>query len=283
MAYSAEISRIHPTCLLFVIDQSASMSDELEAGVSKADFLADVLNRSLMEIVIRCKKAEGVLNYFDVGIIAYSGNRVVPGFGGDLAGSHLCEIGAVARSPVRVETRRKKVPDGTGGLVETEVKFPVWFDPQASGGTPMCAALQLTGDLLADWCHAHPRSFPPTVLHVTDGEATDGYEADVEKAADHVIAQGTDDGHALLLNLHVSGAGGEPVRFPTSEQSMPGRHAELLFRTSSVLPPEFHRRAADAGVILRPGSRGYVYNGRLDDVVTFFDIGTRPRLAGGDR
>jgi hypothetical protein len=70
MPYSAEISRAHPTCLLFVIDQSASMSDELEAGATKANFLADVLNRSLMELVIRCKKAEGVLNYFDVGVIA---------------------------------------------------------------------------------------------------------------------------------------------------------------------------------------------------------------------
>ena len=34
---------------------------------------------------------------------------------------------------------------------------------------------------------------------------------------------------------------------------------------------------------MRPGCRGYVYNGHLDDIVTFFDIGTRPRLAGGDR
>ena len=42
MAYSAEISRANPTCLLFVIDQSGSMSEELEAGVTKASFLADV-------------------------------------------------------------------------------------------------------------------------------------------------------------------------------------------------------------------------------------------------
>jgi hypothetical protein len=283
MPYSAEISRAHPTCLLFVIDQSGSMSDGLEAGATKANFLADVLNRSLMELVIRCRKAEGVLNYFDVGVIAYSGRGVGPGFGGALAGSHLCEIAALARSPVRVETRKKRVPDNAGGLVETEVKFPVWFDPEASGGTPMCAALRMAGDLLADWCREHPHSFPPTVMHVTDGEATDGSEADVEAAAAHVTGQATADGKAILLNLHVSGTGGEPVRFPTSEQSMPGAYAKLLFRTSSLLPAELQRRATEAGVSVRPDSRGYVYNGRMDDVVTFFDIGTRPRLAGGDR
>jgi hypothetical protein len=64
---------------------------------------------------------------------------------------------------------------------------------------------------------------------------------------------------------------------------MPGAYAELLFRTSSLLPEELQRRAAESGMTVRPDSRGYVYNGRLDDVVAFFDIGTRPRLAGGDR
>jgi hypothetical protein len=281
MAYSAEISRTYPTCILFVIDQSGSMSEELDTGATKANFLADVLNRSLMELVIRCRKAEGVLNYFDVGVIAYSGSGVGPGFGGALAGSHLCEIGAVARSPVRVETRKKRVPDGAGGLVETEVRFPVWFDPHASGGTPMCQALRVAGDLLKDWCLAHPHSFPPTVLHVTDGEATDGRESDVELSARLVTSLGTQDGQALLLNLHVSGTGGEAVRYPSREEAMPGAPARLLFRISSILPLEFRQRAAQAGVALQSNSRGYVYNARLDDIVTFFDIGTRPRLAGG--
>ncbi len=283
LTYTAEINRSNPTCLVFVIDQSGSMADELEAGVRKANFLADVLNRSLMELVIRCRKSEGILGYFDVGVIAYSGSRVGPGFGGSLAGSHICEIGALASHPVRVETRRKRVSDGAGGLVETEVKFPIWFEPQASGATPMCAALRMAGDLLTDWCREHPNSFPPTVLHVTDGEASDGTEADVEAAASHVTGQGTKDGASLLLNLHVSGAGGQPVRFPASERLMPDAYARMLFRTSSLLPPEMQRRAADAGVTVQPDSRGYIYNARLDDVVTFFDIGTRPRLVAGDR
>lgn len=197
MAYTAEISRANPTCLLFVIDQSGSMSDELASGVTKASFLADVLNRSLMELVIRCKKAEGILNYFDVGVISYSGNGVGPGFAGALAGSHLSEISMLARSPVRVEARKKRVSDGAGGLVTTEVKFPVWFDSAASGGTPMCGALRMAGDLVAHWCREHRRSFPPTVLHVTDGEATDGGEAEVEAAAAHVTSQATGDGSVL--------------------------------------------------------------------------------------
>lgn len=283
MAYTAEISRAHPSCILFLIDQSGSMSEEFEAGVSKASFLSDVLNRNLLELSVKCRKAEGVLYYFDIGVIAYSGSGVGPGLGGSLTGAHLCDIPTLADSPVRVEERKKRIPDGAGGVVETTVRFPIWFDPQASGGTPMCSGLQMAGDLLADWCREHPYSFPPTVLHVTDGEATDGSEAEVEAAAAHVTRQATNDGNVLLMNLHVSPAGGEPISYPSNENSLPSSYARLLFRTSSLMPPEFRRRAGEVGITLREGSRAYVYNARINDVVGFFDIGTRPRLLGGDR
>ncbi|HEV7264651.1 MAG TPA: SH3 domain-containing protein [Falsiroseomonas sp.] len=280
MAYAAEISEASPTCILFVIDQSGSMSEDLEPGVTKASFLADVLNRTLMDLVLRFRGPEGVRNCLDVGVIAYSGGGVGPGFGGVLAGSHLCELGALAQRPMRVEKRRRRVPDGIGGLVESEIRFPVWFDPQASGGTPMCAALRMAGELLADWCREHPDSFPPTVLHVTDGEATDGSPAEVEAVAARLMSQRTGDGDALLFNLHVSGGGGEPVRFPAAELARLNAHARLLFRISSVLPEAFQRRAAEEGVAVGGLSRGYVYNGRLDDVVAFFNVGARLRRGG---
>src|SRR5262245_45746635 len=87
MAYTAEISRTVPSCFLFLIDQSGSMEDQWarESGKSKADSLADIVNRLLMNIVIRCTKEEGVRDYFDIGVIGY-GSTVGPAFGGALAG-----------------------------------------------------------------------------------------------------------------------------------------------------------------------------------------------------
>ena len=64
--------------------------------------------------------------------------------------------------------------DGAGGVLETSVKFPVWFEPVASGGTPMREALTRAAEELVAWCDAHPDSYPPTVLHVTDGGVTHG-------------------------------------------------------------------------------------------------------------
>jgi hypothetical protein len=53
MAYAGEISREHPTCFLFVIDQSGSINEKMTTGRSKADFVADVLNKTLSTLVIK--------------------------------------------------------------------------------------------------------------------------------------------------------------------------------------------------------------------------------------
>src|SRR5437870_4103291 len=73
MAYTAEISRDHPTCFLFIIDQSGSMEERMGLGRSKADFVADVLNKTLYTVVTNCTKADGIRPYFDIGVIAYGG------------------------------------------------------------------------------------------------------------------------------------------------------------------------------------------------------------------
>src|SRR2546422_4517976 len=68
----------------------------------------------------------------------------------------------------------KKSDDGAGGVMDQTVKFPVWFDPYWKGGTPMCAALKEATEITQTWCQEHPNGFPPIVINITDGEATDG-------------------------------------------------------------------------------------------------------------
>src|ERR1700731_342660 len=144
MAYSAEISRSNPTCFLFVIDQSGSMGDMFggEIVARKADFVADVMNRTLHDLVIRCTRTEEVRNYCHISVIGYGGSGG-PVLAGPLTGRDLVPIAELADNPARIETRTKKVSDGAGGLVDTQVRFPVWLEPPIGGGTPMCQALGL--------------------------------------------------------------------------------------------------------------------------------------------
>ena len=275
MSYEAEISRDNPTCFLFVIDQSGSMDEITEAGRSKANFVADVLNKTLYTLVTSCSKSDGVRNYFDVGVLAYGGSEIKTGFGGVLKESIVHPINAISEHTLRVEERQKKMDDGAGGVVSLKTKFPIWFDPKNNGGTPMRAALTKTVETVADWCKSHAASYPPTILHVTDGQSTDGAP---EEMAEGLRQISTKDGPVLLFNLHVTTNGGAETVFPTSESDLADEYSRMLFRMSSPLPGHLAKFAGDKGYEIEDGSRGFIFNGDPQCVVDFFEIGTRPKM-----
>ena len=274
MPYSAEISRANPSCFLFLIDQSGSMADPFPAdpGKRKADGVADAINRLLQNLVIKCAKTEGVRDYYYVGVIGY-GARVGPAFGGSLAGQELVPISAVAANPVRVEERNKKVEDGAGGLVEQKVKFPVWFDPVADKGTPMRQGLSLANGVLRQFVADHPHCFPPVLIHITDGESTDGDPADLMR---ETTAISSSDGNVLLFNLHISSNPSQSIAFPASGDLLPDKYGRMLFDAASELTPFMQSVAKEQELVLQPGAKGFVFNGDLMLVIQALDIGTRP-------
>jgi hypothetical protein len=282
MAYTAEISRTNPSCFLFLVDQSGSMGDPAPPAVGgeapvggtrpKAQSVADALNRLLQNLVIKCAKSEGVRDYYQVGVIGY-GASVGPALGGPLAGRELVPISEIADSPARVEERTRKVEDGAGGLVDQTVKFPIWFDPVANGGTPMCQALRQAESILGTWVAEHPLGFPPIVINITDGESTDG---DPTEVAERIKGLSTGDGACLLFNLHVSSQTATPVQFPNGGDALPDQHARLLFDMSSQLPDFMLGFARDEGIAAPPEAKGFVFNGDMVTVIRFLDIGTRP-------
>jgi hypothetical protein len=272
MAYTAEISRTHPTAFLFLVDQSGSMQDKTASGTTKAQFVADVLNRTLASLAMMCSKAGGTRDYFHIGVIGYSDSHARNGLSGPLADTVLHPISVIETAPLRIEERSRRMDDGAGGLVNTTIRFPVWFDAVAGGGTPMCQAITTAAETLAEWCDRYPESYPPTVLHVTDGESTDG---DPEALAAELRQIGTQDGGTLLFNLHVSTSGGPVAQFPDSDSQLPDQYARLLYRMSSALPPHLVAAAAEKGVKATAESRGFMFNCEAPEIVDFFEIGTR--------
>jgi len=284
MPYSAEISRQQPTAFLFLLDQSASMQEAFggaeekgDAAPSKSRVLADTVNRLLQNLVLRCAKEEGVRDYFHVGVIGY-GERVQPlvqpaeDFD---TGTGLIPISHLAERPKRMEQRVKTVEDGAGGTQEQRVKMPVWFDPHAKNGTPMCQALDLGAQYVRDWIDRHPGSFPPVVLNVTDGEATDGEPL---RYAQQLRSFATDDGEVLLFNVHLSESEEPAVAFPAHPDELPrnDEYAEVLFQMSSTLPFTMRSAAEQEGYTVDLDTRGFVFNADPVSLVKFLEIGTRP-------
>ena len=276
MPYKAEISRDNPSCFLFLIDQSSSMSEEFAAGDStqqKAHGVADTINRWLQELSIKCAKSDGVRDYFHVGVIGY-GKKVGPSFVGPMAGRTLVPISEIADNPARVEDKVMKIPDGNGKVVDKQVKTPVWFDPVADGGTPMCRASAEAKQILEEWTAQHPEGFPPVIIHVTDGEATDGEPADRIRTLTDIQ---TKDGNVLLFNIHLSAnPNATPITFPDSDSKLPDEYSKMLFETASPLTPTMRALAKEYRFPTSDKSRGFVLNADLSVLVQAVDIGTRP-------
>lgn len=252
------------------------MSDAIAGSAkSKADAVADAVNRCLSELTIRCAREDGVRPYFDVGVISY-GATVAPAFEGALAGSQLVSISAVADAPLRVEERAQTLDDGAGGLTERLVKFPVWFDVQARGATPMAEAFDLAVAYLEPWAAAHQPSFPPVVLNITDGEATGQSPAANSK---RLRAIATQDGDTLLFNLHISGRADSAIAYPGEGAALPDEYAQQLFGMSSVLPGAMQELASTQGYEVSSTARGFLFNGDIVSVVRFLEIGTRAQLS----
>src|SRR3954470_12908169 len=94
----------------------------------KAEGVSDALNRLLQNLVLKCAKADGVRDYFHVGVIGY-GTEVSPCLARTSHDQPLVPISAVANAPLRLEQRKRMVDDGAGGLVEQSFRFPIWFEP----------------------------------------------------------------------------------------------------------------------------------------------------------
>lgn len=274
MPYRAEISRRNPGYFIFLIDRSASMNDPhgRKSEKSKAESVADAINRIIQNIVIQCSKNEGVYDYFSVSVIGY-GSEVGSAFSGPLAGRPYASTSELEANPARLESRKQRVPDGAGGLVDVEVRFPIWFDAVAAGATPMKRALGSAYGLAYAWIQENPNAYPPIVMNLTDGESSDG---DPAEAAKKLTSLQTSDGNVLLFNMHLSAEGGDAVLYPSSEAVLDDPFARQLYSITSVLPDAMLQQALAMELPVRQGSRGFVFNGDVVSAIQFLEIGTKP-------
>lgn len=268
-----------PGCIIFVVDQSASMRDR--AGV-----VADAINQFLRELVTECEKGEEKpRHYFDVGLIGYTtdaaGNPVVtPAFVGELAGRPLVGIPELYDHALIERRVRKTIQDdGAGGLTEAdvEIRVPVWYrppDPGQMAGRPTCAALTKVHDILVRWIESHPYSVPPVVIHLTGGEPTDG---NPEAVARQIGELQTAGGRVPLLNGHLAGgAATAPVLFPHDESQLSGDYGRVLFRVSSRLPEPFRAAAERRGHAVAPGAVGLAFNAGRDELTALLSLALPP-------
>ena len=286
MAYSQEISRDSRGVFVFLIDQSLSMNKPFAQSddgtmISRAEVVADAVNRTIEELVNRCMRDEGVRDYFDVAVIGYGRtNRAEFCWQGGLAGRDLVPISEVAACAQLVETVISTNIRGT--MVEERVVSSRWVKPVAAESTPMNGALRLAYATINQWVQRNPGAYPPVIINISDGMAND-VESDQELLATARALTGlaTADGSTLLINCHIAGGDQQPVVFPADLDELPADpFARLLFQMSSELPKR--HRAVICELFDRDLSiasmRGVAFNADAVVLIKLLDIGTRPAM-----
>ncbi|NUT99194.1 MAG: VWA domain-containing protein [Saccharothrix sp.] len=278
--YRQWVSRATPGCVVILLDRSDSMKLPWGAtGGSLAAGAALAVNNILLDMCVKAtiEVNAPVRHYFDVGVFSYGARITGPGgegveaaFGGALAGRGLVPLPELASNPfaVRDEPSIDAMP--------VSVKMPVWVDPVHGYRTPMCQAVEVAGAHVFDWAAAHPDSFPPIVINITDGMVTDSpYQgATLQDWVKRLTAIETSDGPALFFNIFLSPTDAHEVVFPSTPGNLPLPGPEL-FALSSELPPTMVENARADGYDVRPGARGLAFNVGRSTLLRVLQIGTR--------
>lgn len=281
MSYTRPITRTEPSLLLFLIDQSGSMTEQIAGSPSsKAQYVADAINRAIYQLAVKATRdSSGPRHYFDLGVIGY-GADIGPAWLGALGGTIVHPLPVLANQPARTETRTKRESDGAGGIIELDVQFPMWVEPRAGGGTPTAEAMSIAATEIAAWIAKHPTSFPPTIIHITDGQHS---TTDPEPTSVSLRSLQTQDGQVLLFNIHVDSRPGASVLFPNSSHELPDEHARKLYAmSSSPIGRMAERISREFNTTVSEQTRFFGYRCDAIDFIRLLDIGT-PDAAGGDR
>ena len=280
--YSARITRKTPSAFVFMLDLSGSMAEKVNfngEAVSKASAVAGLINSTLSELVNHCRREEGYRDYLDIAVIGYGGDRVWSLLPESASHPVFRKPGELAYAPVeRVKTFRERIlPNGRKVVSTTEHK--AWVKPHALGKTPMFGAFEQVYKLLYDWTrnHADERCFPPVVINISDGEATDAEGHELLSMSEKLCGLHTADGNVLLMNICIGGdCGKQSVLFPASDMDLPDSpYARLLFGMSSPMPGIYRSRIAEISGSLSPEfCRGMSYNTSMTDLIGLLNIGS---------
>lgn len=253
------------SCHIFLVEQSDAMARPLLKQVSKtkAEAVADIVNRHMRELVLKSYESKIGCGDCYVGIVTY-GDGIASPFEGRLTGKELSDLQELASSPLRVETRNKKVVGADGKVVEEAIKFPIWVEPEGKGNAPMCSAVLRAAQMAQTYCHGHPDGKPPVIINISSAMPGDG---DPRKIAEQLKSIGCNDGRVFLANIHLADRPRKEIAFPDDSTTLPDDHARVLLDMSSRLSDGMSSSLRPLGYKTSADSRAFVYNARLETAI----------------
>jgi hypothetical protein len=283
--YTRRFTRRHPGLFIILLDQSASMAEEVEGyRSSKADFATTAINSLIYEMVrnARFDVSTGKRRkYAYLSILGYN-DIVYP-----LLAPEPMDI------PFLGEHQRGTIPmvreirdSETGQYRQVTENRAFWIEPRAQGKTQMADAFAMARDVARRWLVDQPESgqalrsecFPPMIINITD--AQDNGKTNPLPVTYEIRREGTQQGNTLIFNCHFTTSMGQSLVFPdnvTQVTSYDPPFASQMFEMSSIIPEPLRKNASSElglGREVPPGARGLVYNADPNVLVKFLHWGT---------
>ena len=284
--YTAQITRNTPTAFIFLVDHSASMEEKTSLfgeEMTMSEAAARIVNNQINELVLRCVKMGDTRHYYDIAVVGY-GEEAYSGWQGELEGRKWVTPEELKNHPYTKIVTRKEIRTRKGVQVK-EVEQVQWVTARHDGyWTHYHDAFDYAKDLLTDWMidHHEKDCYPPTVIHITDGEFNGATKDEVMQKANELKSMFTNDGNVILFNIHFTAdLDANSVACPIVKSELGGDpYAESLFEMSSLLPERYNPDIARCLNDDRPGRHVAMgMNADATTLIKLMDIGTPTNIS----
>lgn len=258
-----------PGLLIILLDQSGSMMSDYE-GTTRTKFATLAVNKVIDNIIQKNFDGDAPKNRCFISVIGYNHNVK------DLCSGWLKDLDA---NPLRYETLKKKTPDGTGGIVEVEVKQPVWVEPiDKDGTTNMLGAFELARDLVKKWMTDYADGPAPVIINISDGVPyyDEKNPRDCMKEtvmlANEIKSLSNNDGNVLIFNAQIDSV--PTVVFPSERNEISQEAGQFLYDITSEVPESYKVAAAKNELPTKNGSRGCIFGADGVQLIQLIDFGS---------
>ena len=159
-----------------------------------------------------------------------------------------------------------------------------WVEARNDGHwTYLHNAFDYAKNLLDGWMAKHHEQdcYPPTIIHITDGEFNGAKKDVVLQKANELKSMFTNDGNVILFNIHISADRGLSLSFPTEKgELLNNEYGKTLFEMSSLLPLRYNddiARVRDNNSKIRHSAMAV--NADMGTLIQLMDIGTPTNIS----
>jgi hypothetical protein len=213
--------------LVFLLDQSGSMQEQIQAGgqvYTNGQQATAALNDLIVSVINQTPpdpERGGLKDYCDVLVLGY-GDQVIPLLA-DYRGMPVSIRDLAARPKGRQSVYAQRYDRRQQKYAPVKVERPYWIDYIAnSRRTEMAKALEQASYVVQRWLGMDPnhlKSFPPIVINITDG-FHNGIGNPIDMA-NQLRQLYTNDGHVLLFSCHLTSSGvNQRLAFPSTTQEI---------------------------------------------------------------